>query len=241
MPSIFRTITWNCQGAFRKKASVLLTSAIPDILVVSECEDIEHLRFSENNTPLPTTSLWFGENPHKGLGIFSYTGMDISVADCYDADIRFCVPLIVQAERKLHLLAVWATTGPEFSYIYQALKASRVYQRFLEERETLVMGDFNANRQWDHLPDKTPFMDTVENLNRNGLVSVYHTLKKEAFGEESCPTFYLARNIKRPFHIDYVFAPSTWRRNILTFEVGKYSDWRSFSDHCPLFVEFTNL
>ncbi len=241
MPSKFRVIGWNCQGAFRKKATVLLSLAIPDILVVSECEDTAHLRFPENCPHLPTTSLWFGENPHKGLGIFSYTGANISLADCYDPDIRFCVPLIVQAERTFHLLAVWATTGPEVSYIYQALKASRVYQRFLVERETLVMGDFNANRQWDRYPDKTPFMDTIENLDRLGLISIYHSLKKEPFGKESCPTFYLAKNIKRPFHIDYVFAPAAWRRNITSFRVGKFTDWRSFSDHCPLFVEFKNL
>ena len=77
----------------------------------------------------------------------------------------------------------------EISRIYQALKASQVYKQFLDEREVLVMEDFNANRRWDHPTDKTPFMDTVENFAGLGLSSVYHTLSGESFGSESQPTF----------------------------------------------------
>lgn len=146
--------------------------------------------------------------------------------------------LIIQTERKFHLLAVWATTGADISYIYQALKASRVYQPFLEEREVLVMGDFNANQQWDRSPDKTPFMNTVDNFARVGLTSVYHALNRETFGCERQPTFYMARQMKHTYHLDYIFAPNAWCQNIRTFQVGDFSYWRSFSDHCPLQIEF---
>lgn len=36
-----RLITWNCQGAFRNKASVILKHK-PDILVIQECECAEN-------------------------------------------------------------------------------------------------------------------------------------------------------------------------------------------------------
>jgi exodeoxyribonuclease III len=32
-----RLISWNCQGAFRKKADIIMAQR-PDILVVQECE-----------------------------------------------------------------------------------------------------------------------------------------------------------------------------------------------------------
>ena len=66
-----KLITWNCQGAFRKKADVILKYN-PDILVVQECEHPSKLIFN-SDTKLPKDSLWFGDNHHKGIGVFSYS------------------------------------------------------------------------------------------------------------------------------------------------------------------------
>ena len=57
-----RLITWNCQGAFRKKANIILTQQ-PDILVVQECEHPDKLVFS-STTQRPNDFLWFGDNKH---------------------------------------------------------------------------------------------------------------------------------------------------------------------------------
>ena len=65
-----KLITWNCQGAFRKKAEIILTLN-PDILVIQECESPERLIF-KNSTMKPNDFLWFGDNQNKGLGIFSF-------------------------------------------------------------------------------------------------------------------------------------------------------------------------
>ena len=65
-----RIITWNCQGAFRTKAQHILQYQ-PDILVVQECEHQERLKF-EAQIPQPNDFLWFGENRHKGIGVFSF-------------------------------------------------------------------------------------------------------------------------------------------------------------------------
>lgn len=40
-----KLITWNCQGAFRKKADIILLQQ-PDILVVQECEHPDNLVFN---------------------------------------------------------------------------------------------------------------------------------------------------------------------------------------------------
>lgn len=57
--------------AFRKKAKFILTEQ-PDILVVPECENPDKLIF-ENDLNKPTDLFWFGQNPNKGLGVFSYS------------------------------------------------------------------------------------------------------------------------------------------------------------------------
>src|SRR6187402_3698374 len=65
---IMKIITWNCNMAFRKKASIILTHN-PDILIIVECEHPDKLLYPVD-TPKPTDYLWFGKNRHKGLAIF---------------------------------------------------------------------------------------------------------------------------------------------------------------------------
>jgi hypothetical protein len=55
--------SWNCNMAFRKKIASISLSR-PDILVVQECEDPDHLQL--NNTSLQVEDmLWFGTNKSK--------------------------------------------------------------------------------------------------------------------------------------------------------------------------------
>jgi len=72
-----RVITWNCNMAFRKKADVILAFR-PDILIVPECEKLEKLLFSPG-AEKPMDALWFGTNPNKGIGIFSYSNFRFEV------------------------------------------------------------------------------------------------------------------------------------------------------------------
>ncbi len=41
-----------------------------------------------------------------------------------------------------------------------------------------------------------------------------------------------------PYHIDYVFVPTTWLENMVSFEIGSFEDWCDISDHAPLVAEF---
>lgn len=80
-----KLITWNCQGAFRKKADTILLKR-PDILVVQECEPPDKLVFN-STTQWPNDFLWFGDNKHKGLGIFSCSEHKFQLLDLSSAEV----------------------------------------------------------------------------------------------------------------------------------------------------------
>ena len=63
-----KIMTWNCQGAFRKKAEFILPLR-PDILVVQECEHPDKLLFNSgfNN---PTTFYGLAKINIKDLAYF---------------------------------------------------------------------------------------------------------------------------------------------------------------------------
>jgi exonuclease III len=44
-----------------------------------------------------------------------------------------------------------------------------------------------------------------------------------------------------PYHIDYVFVPTTWFANMVSFEIGNFEEWcaTGLSDHAPLIAEFS--
>jgi endonuclease/exonuclease/phosphatase family metal-dependent hydrolase len=104
-----------------------------------------------------------------------------------------------------------------------------------------MTGDFNSNAIWDRnrLENHSAMVGA---LGEHGLISAYHDTHQEEHGAESRPTFYLYRKPgkKYQYHLDYVFVPAAWRSRMV-IEVGNYSDWSPWSDHCPLMVEMSSL
>ena len=73
-----RLVAWNCNGAFHRKSAVLAALA-PDVAILSECADLEILR--RKAPPFaPTGALWMGDNPQRGLAVFSFGGYRLSRA-----------------------------------------------------------------------------------------------------------------------------------------------------------------
>lgn len=249
-----KIVTWNCAGAFRKKYHAL-ERFDADILVIQECED--PARSTSLYAEWAHDCIWQGESKNKGIGIFPRKGNRISLLNWqgefelqglrskspsirwHSHDLRQFLPFRINDQ--LTALAVW-TKGKEsqaFDYMGQFWKYLQIHRAELADQQTIVLGDFNSNPQWDK-PDRWwSHTDTVSELSDIGLESLYHSLHKELPASETQPTFFLHRRLEKAYHIDYVFASADLRRNA-KLEVGKYDDWISLSDHVPLLVEINS-
>lgn len=232
--------TWNCQGAFRKKAQHLAAFA-PDLAAIQECECPSKLRFPVNVQP-PTDLLWQGDNPDKGVGIFTHANVRYTLHEEYDPSIRHCVPIQVTGERDLHILAVWAMGHPvkARSYVGQVYAAVQHYWAFIQQEETIILGDWNSNAIWDRERQVSNHSTVIKLLTEIGLVSVYHEYFGEAHGQEQQNTFFLHRSPHKGYHLDYCAVPKSWLPRLKTVTVGAFDDWCSYSDHVPLMVEFAD-
>lgn len=225
--------------AFRKKATRVLARK-PNLLVVPECECFERLNFS-SSTPQPRYKIWIGDNPTKGIGIFSYSDFEVTLHELYDPTFRYVVPIEVNGNKRFNLLAVWAMNDENDErrrYIGQVWLAFNRYEGLLSD-STLIAGDFNWNKIWDGSPNLYGNLtQTIEFLKSKGIVSLYHTFFQEAFGQESQPTLYMYRKANRPYHTDYFFASMDWVNQLQSVEVGVYEDWQALSDHMPIIATF---
>jgi exonuclease III len=232
-----RIITWNCQGAFRKKARCI-ANLKPDIAVIQECEKLDKLNFEEDIVQ-PYSRHWFGDS-RKGLGIFSFTEYTFHLNKRYDSSIRHCIPVHVKGNIDFNLIAVWAMDHKhrKLSYIAQVYLAIQKYKNFIKGANTVITGDFNFNKIWDGTPRIANFSKVVAELGKKDLASVYHEHFNELHGEESRHTLFMYRKKNKGYHIDYCFAPKLWIQHLRSFQLGDFDYWCKFSDHCPLIIDF---
>lgn len=234
-----KLISWNCQGAFRKKAEIILAHQ-PDILVVSECECPDKLIFPAS-TKQPTDVLWFGGNPHKGLGVFSYGEYKFQLLEQHNPDFKTILPIaITGGPMDFTLFCIWANNPQDRvnQYVGQIWKAIHHYDQLLENGLVILTGDFNSNTIWDKKSREGNHSTVVERLAAKDIHSIYHKHLGEEQGKETQPTFYLYRNQNHPYHLDYCFASAGICEKLLHFEVGSYENWIAHSDHSPLIVNF---
>ena len=159
--------------AFRKKANVVLLYK-PDILVIPECEQLEKLKF-DDNTPVPNDQLWFGKNPNKGLGIFSYGKFRFKVLDAHDPELRMIIPIAVTGGKyDFILFAIWANNpgDPDGQYIEQVWKAIHHYDDYLRNKRTILVGDFNSNTIWDRKYREGNHSNVVKHLEKVFIVPI---------------------------------------------------------------------
>ena len=234
-----KLITWNCQGAFRKKAEVILKQQ-PDILVVQECEQPDKLGFGKNMKQ-PNDYLWFGDNKHKGLGVFSYCDYRFKLLDQHNAYIKIILPISVTGGQfDFTLFAIWANNhiDPDGQYVEQTWKAINHYEHLLNTVPSILTGDFNSNKIWDRQNRIASHTAVVDRLSDKNIFSIYHKLFSQEQGKEVHPTFYLQRKIDKPYHIDYCFASEDLYNRVKNLEIGAYETWIAHSDHSPLMIDF---
>ncbi|MCO5242132.1 MAG: endonuclease/exonuclease/phosphatase family protein [Chitinophagaceae bacterium] len=233
-----RIIEWNCQGAFRQKNKEILEFK-PDILIIPECEQEHKLHFGRL-TPKPNDFIWYGDTDKKGIAIFSYSNFKFRLLKEVNPNFRYIVPLEVTDGRKSFLLfAVWAMDNkqnPLASYIGQVWNAVNYYQTILHDNSILI-GDFNSNQIWDEKDRVGNHTDVVNLLKQYDIESLYHKQFNEEHGKESLKTFFMYRNVEKPYHIDYVFASKNIIQNGYKLTLETSEKWIDKSDHIPLILE----
>jgi exodeoxyribonuclease III len=224
--------------AFRKKASPIL-SLDPDIVIIPECECVDKLKFPVE-TKKPTSSLWFGNNLNKGLGIFSYNGdIKLKVRKTHNPALRTIVPISVTGKQyQFTLYAIWAHNpdDPDGFYVEQIWKAIHHYEKHLVNKPSMLIGDFNSNTIWDRPRRKGNHSNVVKFLEKKKIYSSYHSYYQQTQGKEEHPTLYMYRHKDKPYHIDYCFISKDLLENLHSVEVGDFDTWTTLSDHVPVIV-----
>ncbi len=233
-----RIVSWNCQGAFRKKADFILTLK-PDILVIQECEHPDKLKFSEN-TKKPNDVYWYSDGGKKGIGIFSYSNFKFKLLPDFNPEFRYILPLEVTGNgQTFTLLAIWAMGNKEnreARYIGQVWFAINHYKNLLRS-STILIGDFNSNKIWDYKDRVGTHSNVVNKLEEKDIHSVYHKHFNTEQGKEKHPTLYMYRKQEKPYHIDYCFVSADLLDKVTKVEIGTYENWTAHSDHSPINID----
>lgn len=224
--------------AFRKKAEFILKEH-PDILIVPESENLEKLKFKKNICP-PNDAFWYGDNPHKGLGVFSYSDYKISLIEIHNPDFRYVVPLSIKNKYiEFVLLAIWGQKPNNGdNYGAQTWNAINYYSDLLKHENVIIAGDLNSNTFWDKPNRIANHSNIVSKLTMLEIQSTYHYFYNQEQGKEKDATFYLYKDIAKPYHLDYCFASAFFIKKLKNVTVGRHKDWSRYSDHNPLIVEF---
>lgn len=234
-----RLITWNCQGAFRRKAEYIL-SLRPDILVVQECEHPDKLKFNSSSLK-PNDFYWYGDSAHKGLGLFSYSDYKFELLPSFNPEFRYILPFRVTGnEQSFSFFAIWAMNNKmnrEARYIGQIWFAINYYSDLLDN-STILIGDFNSNKIWDYKDRIGTHSDVVNKLAEKDIHSVYHKHFDIEQGKEKHPTFFLQKKNLKPYHIDYCFVSGNMLAKVKEVEIGTFEKWIIHSDHTPLSIKF---
>jgi exonuclease III len=232
-----RIVTWNCNGALRKKFENILDFNA-DIYIIQECEnptETQHKKYQE----WAENYLWIGENKNKGLAIFARPSIKLEKLDWTnkfkDHYVKYFLPCKINQD--FDLLAVWThrNNSPNFGYIGQLWKYLQVNKDKLNT--TIIAGDFNSNTIWDEWDRWWNHSDVVMELKELGIESFYHKLTREPQGNETKPTLYFQRNLEKPYHIDYIFGASRFAENLKNVNIGTADKWLEISDHMPIMCE----
>jgi exodeoxyribonuclease III len=237
--------TWNCNMAFRKKYKNILTYN-PDLLIVPECENPAN--FEEH---FYSDFTWIGDNKNKGLAVFSFNNLKISLYEPHNKEFKYILPLGITKndEKIMNLIAVWAqdNVDPKRRYIGNVWCALNYYKDLFKE-PVIIAGDFNWNVIWDREKSSLhgTLNDVINLLRKYSIYSTYHSIPDAifgtnvVFGNEKDPTLFLLKNKDKPYHIDYIFTSKNFIENTESCYIGKYKDWIALSDHMPVFAEYVD-
>lgn len=243
---LLRIVTWNCHEALHKKYEHLLALR-PDIAVVQECEEPDVLRRKASDfafSDCEWRTMPRDAAGRRGLGVFAFGEHRLRLRQSWKPEHLLFLPVEVRGGGiPINLLGVWAfnrrtkTVTPSPRTTADAISH---YADFLRATSSVVAGDFNASLRWEGKRNCASFVALDESLRELGLTSVYHAKHGHGFDREPEPTLCFQWNEEKPFHIDYIYAPSVWMPGLQSVSVGAAADWvgRKLSDHMPLTAEW---
>ena len=231
-PPTLRICTWNCNGALRRRLGQV-DSMDADILIIQECEDPARSPDPAYRSWAGGNYAWIGDSASKGLGVFPRRNLANSSLG-WDHRARFFLPRAVQG---VPVCAVWAhrATGKGRNYIGQISQALDSHADWLDDPACIFAGDFNSSAVWDGPRKSWGHTPTMQRLAALGLQSAYHRHHNVAHGDERHPSFFLQRNLAKPYHLDYILTGKAWRIGAL--RIGAPAEWLAYSDHMPLLAE----
>lgn len=219
-----KIISWNCNGAFRKKAH-LLSEYDADSCIIQECENPEKFLFPTDFND-QYQHFWTGMSDRRGLGIF--LKKELFASEFY-SEFQSFHDFIFLKTTFGGILGVWTHKPNYIEDLYDFISR---YNHFID-KTTTIAGDFNSNAIWDNSHGIKNHSGVVKALQANGLFSAWHTLNNVDHGKENVATLYFHKHLNHPFHIDYCFA----RKEMLeTVSIGAFHDWIAYSDHMPLII-----
>jgi exonuclease III len=230
-----KILTWNCNGAFRKKFE-FLKEFDADILIVQECENPETTK-DPKYKDWAKNYIWTGENNNKGLGIFANDNTSIENLLWETNHLKYFIACKVNND--FNLVGAWChgANSPTFGYIGQLWKYLQIHKTNLNR--CFIAGDFNSNVIWDRWDRWWNHSDVVRELKELKIESLYHRQNKEEDpGKELQPTFYLHKNLIKAYHIDYIFGSDEFLTSCKRLHIGQYNQWIGKSDHMPVLCEF---
>ncbi|MCD1627119.1 MAG: endonuclease/exonuclease/phosphatase family protein [Paracoccaceae bacterium] len=231
-PSKLTICTWNCNGALRHKLGQI-DSLDADILIIQECEDPAQSQDAAYRTWAGENYAWIGTTASKGLGIFPRRNLAIEPLR-WTHEARFFLPRAVAG---VPVCAVWAhrATRKGRNYIGQISQALDSRAQWLNDPACIFAGDFNSSAVWDGPRKSWGHTPTMQRLAALGLQSAYHRHYNVAHGDELHPSFFLQRNLAKPYHLDYILTGKAWQIGAL--RIGAPAEWLACSDHMPLMAE----
>lgn len=219
-----RVTAWNCsRGADVDEFLALLEPLDADLVTLQECR-----RPDGDDAAV----VWRGDDPLQGSAVVS-TSEALRIEAIEIPSLHpTVVPVVVQAPEPFVFVGVW--THPPYNEVAWGSMTACVDAA--DGLPVVAAGDFNSSPGVQGQErSSAEFLQRMRD--ELGLVSAYHHLTGEAYGEETRATYYHQWNESRPFHIDYCFLPETWASWLTDVSIGSYADWPR-SDHRPLSVNF---
>ncbi|MBE7483594.1 MAG: endonuclease/exonuclease/phosphatase family protein [Polyangiaceae bacterium] len=231
-----RLSTWNCRiGAFRRKAARVARFK-PDVLIVPEMEELEGELFLDGDHQPTFRQRCSGPGWSRGLGVLSYTGIELEPAFHASEAIAGFWPFTARrGDLRFQVAAVWTfkeEAKPREAYL-QAHAGIDHYRGWIKQLPTVLLGDFNVDASRDH----RQWADLIARTESLDLVSAYHHFFAEVPGSERRATHFHGGKPNSKFHLDYCFLPRDWADRSLHVRVGAHEDWSDVSDHVPLIVD----